>query len=157
MRSRAFPFIAAVLALALNSVPAFAQPKDSLLGTWVLDLAKSEFDPDPQIQGRTIIFEAKDGGISFLQKTVTGAGNTATSDYVAKYDGKDAPITSPQLDTVSLKRIDENTVERTGKIAGKAVETSTLVVSNGGKTLTITTKGSIKGTDYRSLQVFDKQ
>jgi hypothetical protein len=123
----------------------------------VLDAAKSEFDPDPALQERTVIFEAKDGGISFLQKTITERGNTATSDYVAKYDGKDVPITSPQLDTVALKRIDANTVERTGKVRGKVVETATMVVSNGGKTLTITTKGSVNGADYSSTQVFDKQ
>jgi hypothetical protein len=88
---------------------------------------------------------------------VQANGNTVQIDYVAKYDSKDVPIEGSQLDTVALKRVNANTVERSGKIKGQVAETVTMVVSNGGKTLTITTKGSIDGTDYSSTQVYEKQ
>ena len=143
--------------LLLMVALASGQGKDSLLGMWQLDRAKSEFNPDNTLQSRTVEFAAKDGGISFVQRTVTDRGNTVQSDYTAQYDGKDAPISGSQLDTVALKRIDANTVERAGKIKGQAVETATLKISNGGKTLTIVTKGSIDGDAYSSTQVFDKQ
>lgn len=148
---------AAGVALLLNGGWVFGADKDSLIGTWVLDRGKSVFDPDTQMEGRTIVFESKGGGVSFVQRTVTAAGNTIQSDYVAAYDGKDVPISGSQMDTVALKRIDENTVERTGKIGGKVSETATMIVSNAGKTLTIATKGSFSGVDYSSTQVFDKQ
>jgi hypothetical protein len=61
------------------------------------------------------------------------------------------------MDSVAFKRVDANTVERTGKIGGKVVETSTMKVSGGGKTLTIVTKGSIEDVDYSSTQVYEKQ
>ena len=61
------------------------------------------------------------------------------------------------LDTVSLKRIDANTVKRTGKTHGKVVETMTMKVSADGKTLTVTTMGNFQGDDYSSVQVFDRQ
>ena len=150
-----FAFLAGT-ALLLHS-PAFGQAKDSLLGTWELDRGKSEFDPENTLQTRTVVFEAKDGGISFLQKTVTDRGNTVQSDYTAKYDGKDVPISGSQLASVSLKRIDANMVERSGTIGGKVVETATMKVSNNGKTLTITTKGSVEEVDYSSTQVYEKQ
>jgi len=149
--------LAAAVALLLNGGWAFGADKDSLIGTWVLDRGKSVFDPDTELQGRTIVFEAKGEGISFVQQTVTAAGNTIQSDYVAAYDGKDVPISGSQMDTVALKRIDANTVERTGKTGGKVSESARMVVSNAGKTLTITTKGSFSGVDYSSTQVFDKQ
>jgi hypothetical protein len=149
--------VAAGAAVVLNGGLVFGEGKDPLAGTWVLDRGKSVFDPDTQMEGRTIIFEAKGGGVSFVQKTVTAAGNTIQSDYVAGYDGKDVPISGSQLDTVALKRMDANTVLRTGKIGGKVSETATMIVSNAGKTLTITTKGSFSGVDYSSTQVFDKQ
>ena len=133
------------------------QAKDALIGTWQLERGKSDFNPDTTLQNRTIEFTAKDGGIAFLQKTVTDRGNTIESDYAAKYDSKDVPISGSQLDTISLKRIDANTVERTGKIKGMVVETATLKISNGGKTLTITTKGAIDGDDYSSTQVYARQ
>jgi hypothetical protein len=155
-----FVYLAAVAAgavLLLNNGRAFAQEKDPLIGTWVLDRGKSVFDPETELLSRTLIFEAKSGGVSFAQKTVTAQGNTVQTDYVARYDGQDVPISASQLDTVALKRVDANTVERTGKIAGKIAETATMVVSNAGKTLTITTMGSFSGVDYSSTQVFDKQ
>ena len=149
--------VAAGAALLLNGSWAFGADQDPLVGTWVLDCGKSVFDPETELQGRTVIFEAKGASISFVQITVTAAGNTIQSDYVAGYDGKDVPISGSQLDTVALKRIDENRVERTGKIGGKVSETATMTVSNAGKTLTIATKGSFSGVDYSSTQVFDKQ
>ena len=133
------------------------QAKDSLLGTWNLERGKSTFDPDNTLQSRSVTFEAKDGGISFVQKTVTAAGNTVQSDYTAKYDSKDNLISGSQIDTVSLKRVNANVVERSGKVKATVVETATITVSNMGKTLTIVTKGSIEGNDYSSTQVFAKQ
>lgn len=143
--------------LLLSAGWALAQGKDPLIGTWLLDRGKSVFDPETELQSRTVIFEAKGDRVSFVQKTVTAAGNTVQSDYVAGYDGKDAPISGSQLDVVALKRLDANTVERTGKIGGKVAETATMAVSNGGTTLTITTKGSFSGVNYSSTQVFEKQ
>jgi hypothetical protein len=159
MKQIALHCIAAVvgIALLLHGGLAFGQTKDSLLGTWVLDRGKSVFDPDTTLLSRSLSFEAKDGGISFLQKTVQGNGNTVQIDYVAKYDSKDVPVSGSQLDTVALKRVNANTVERSGKVKGQVAETATMVVSNGGKTLTITTKGSVDGVDYSSTQVYQKQ
>jgi len=149
--------VVAAATFLLNGGRAFGADNDPLVGTWVLDRGKSVFDPDTELQDRTVIFEAKGGGIGFVQKTVTAAGNTIQSDYVASYDSKDVPISGSQLDTVALKRIDANTVERTGKIGGKVAETAAMVISNAGKTLTIATKGSFSGVGYSSTQVFDKQ
>jgi hypothetical protein len=159
MKQIAFHGIAAVMGMALflHGGLVFGQAKDSLLGTWVLDRGKSVFDPDTTLQNRSVEFTAKDGGVSFLQKTVQANGNTVQIDFVAKYDSKDVPISGSQLDTVSLKRVNANTVERTGKVKDQVAETATMVVSNGGKTLTITTKGSVDGVDYSSTQVYTKQ
>jgi hypothetical protein len=137
------------------------QTKDPLIGTWLLDLTKSTFDPGPPPDGaRTMIFAPVDNG--FKHTTRTSTQNNGAFDivieYTAKYDGKDYPM-DPEatVDHVSLKRIDANTVERTGKIRGKVAETVTMKVSPDGKTLTVTTKGTFQGDDYSSEQVFDRQ
>ena len=159
MKQIALHRMAAVMGMALflHGGLAFGQAKDSLLGNWVLDRGKSVFDPDTTLQSRSLEFTAKDGGVSFLQKTVQANGNTVQIDFAAKYDSKDVPISGSQLDAVSLKRVNANTVERAGKVKGMTAETATMVVSNGGKTLTITTKGSVDGVDYSSTQVYEKQ
>jgi hypothetical protein len=143
-------------ALAFSGIGA-AQSKDPLVGHWTLNRGKSEFNPDTTLQSREITFEAKDGGISFVQKTVTDRGNTVESDYTAKYDSTDAPITGSQMDTVSLKKVNATTVQRSGKIKGKLVETLTMTISGDGKVLTLVTKGTIDGDDYSSTQVYEKQ
>jgi hypothetical protein len=156
MRRFAFAFL---LVAGLCSV--LAQTKDALIGTWLLDLTKSSFDPGPPPDGaRTMIFEAVDNGFKHTTRTKTqnnGAFDVVI-EYTAKYDGKDYRMDpEASVDMVSLKRIDANTVERTGKVRGKVAETVTFKVSPNGKTLTVTTKGTFQGDDYSSVQVFDKQ
>jgi hypothetical protein len=144
-------------ALVLIAGLVFGQGKDALLGNWVLDRGKSTFDPDTALLNRSMSFEAKDGGVTFNQKTVQGNGSTTEINFTAKYDSNDVPIEGSQLDTVALKRVDANTVERTGKVKGQVAENVTMKISGGGKTLTMTTKGSIDGVDYSSTQVYQRQ
>ena len=148
---------AILIALVLLAASAYGQAKDSLLGNWIPNRGKSSFEPDTMLLNRSLSFEAKDGGVSFNQKTVQGNGNTTEINFTAKYDSKDVPIEGSQLDTVALKRVDANTVERTGKVKGQVAESVTMKISGGGKILTITTKGSINGVDYSSTQVYEKQ
>lgn len=139
----------------------FGQSKDPLIGTWLLDLGKSSFLPDNPPQKRTVIFSAKDNTIHCVVRTTASGGldngMISESEFTAKYDGKDYDISESVLDTVALKKIDSNTIERTGKIRGMPVETATMKLSEDGKVLTITTKGSMPGMSYSSVQVFTKQ
>lgn len=150
---------AAILLLSVLSLS--AQTKDPLIGTWLLDLTKSTYDPGPPPDGaRTMVFAPVENGFKHTTRTKTqnnGAFDIVI-EYTAKYDGKDYPM-DPEatVDQVSLKRIDANTVERTGKVRGKVAETMTLKVSRDGKTLTVTTMGTYQGNDYNSVQVFDRQ
>jgi hypothetical protein len=145
----------------LTLLPLTAQTKDPLIGTWLLDLTKSSYDPGPPPDGaRTMVFEAVDNGFKHTTRTKTqnnGAFDIVI-EYTAKYDGKDYRM-DPEatVDMVSLKRIDKNTVERTGKVRGMVAETVTFKVSPDGKALTVTTKGTYQGNEYSSMQVFDRQ
>jgi len=135
---------------------AFAQSADPLLGTWRLNRGKSDFQPPSTLTSRTITIEPNSGGIRVLQQTVTQQGNTVEIEYIANYDGKDVPISNSPLDTVSLKRVNTNVVERIGKIKNDVIETATMTLSADKKVLTIVTKGSVNGTDYGSTQVFER-
>ena len=145
-------------ALLLSVLSLVGQTKDPLIGTWALDGTNSTFDPGPAPAGnRIMIFAPVANGFKHTTKTEGGFLNSVL-EYTAKYDGKDyAMDPESPMDTVSLKRIDANTVERSGKIRGKVVETATMKVSPDGKTLTITTKGSFQNNDYSSVQVLIRQ
>ncbi len=131
--------------------------KDPFVGTWVLDPVKSDFSPDPTPDRRTMEFDARDGGLYHATRTVAGFGNTDVVDYTAKFDGKDYLVSGSVLDSVSLKRIDANTIERAGKIRGQVTETCRMTVSPDGKMLTMKIQGSAYGRKYQSTQVYHRQ
>jgi hypothetical protein len=80
--------------------------------------------------------------------------------YSAKFDGKDYPATGIEggADTVSIRRIDANTIEATQKKDGKIVMLILSKVSKDGKTRTSTWSGrNAEGKDVHNVVVFDKQ
>ena len=134
-----------------------SQAKDPFVGTWVLNRVKSEFSGAVPEKRKTTFETTADGSIKHVTETVIANGSTDRVEYTAKLDGRDVPIINSFLSVVSLKRIDARTVERTGKLRGMVIETSTRTVSADGQTLTITTVGSNDGEEYFSTQVFERE
>jgi hypothetical protein len=147
-----------VASLVLVSQAGFAQG-DTLVGTWVLNVAKSKYTPGPPPKEQTTIFEAAGQGVKVTTKGTDSSGKPTMTAYTANYDGKDYPVTgNPDWDMVSLKRIDAHTVEFTRKRAGKVVQTATSVVSNDGKTRTITSTGvNAQGQKINNTGVYEKK
>jgi len=148
------------VAMLWLAVLSFGQSKkpDPFIGNWEVDVDHSTFTPGPSPMSRTMKFEMKDDG-ALRHQTLTPNlfGGANIIDYTAKFDGKDYDIIGTGLDTVSLKRVDANTIERTGKESGKVAESCTMKVSPDGKTMTITTKGAFRGTEYSSVQILKRQ
>jgi hypothetical protein len=138
---------------------ASAQPPQAAMGTWKLNVAKSKFSPGPAPKSLIVKFEPAGQGVTLTSESVAADGKKGTGGYTANYDGKDYPLKgSPLADTVSLKRIDANTTERTDKKNGKVVQTLTRVVAKNGKSFTVTVKGtSPKGEPINNVLVFEKQ
>ena len=136
-----------------------AQAADPLVGTWKLNVAKSTYSPGPAPKSLTAKIEAAGEGEKVTADGVRGDDTPIQVVYTAQYDGKDHPITgSPMADTVSLKRLDANTTERTDKKAGKVVQTLTRKLSSDGKTMTVTIKGTdAEGRPINNLAVLEKQ
>jgi hypothetical protein len=150
-------FLALLLSLAVLPAVVLAQAKDPFLGEWELDTDNSTFTPGQPPISRTMKFEMRDGGFFHQTLTPNLFGGSNIIQYTAKFDGKDYDIIGTGLDTISLKRADANSIERTGKESGKVAENCTMKVSPDGKTLTVTTKGTFRGTDYSSVQILKKQ
>ena len=150
--------IVVTILVAIGAQSGFAQG-DPLLGTWVLNVAKSKYTPGPPPKEQTTTFEAAGQGVKVTTKGTDSAGKPTGTTYTADYDGKDYPVTgNPAWDMVSLKRVDANTVEFTRKRAGKVVQTATSVVSKDGKTRTITATGvDAQGQKIKNVSVYDKK
>lgn len=138
---------------------ASAQPDQRAFGTWKLNVAKSKYSPGPAPKGLTVKWEPAGKGVKLTAEGITPDGKPMSGGYTANYDGKDYPyVGSPLIDTVSLRRVDANTVERTDKKAGKVVQVLTRVMAKDGKSFTVTTKGTnAKGEPVHNVSVFDKQ
>ena len=127
-----------------------AQAGDTSLGTWMLNAAKSTFSSGGQLTSGTIKFETAGAGIKFIVD-VDGTVNDHFA-FTANYDGKDTPINSLLGDMVALTRINANTTNAVFKKDGKVTTTETWVISEDGKTLTITATGTVN-----NVTVWNKQ
>ena len=151
--------VGTVLALGAGSVAVAAGAADPVVGTWVLNVAKSKFNPGPAPKSQTRTYAATADGI-VLTATGTNADGSAVSQKSSfKYDGKDYAISgSADYDSLSLKRVDDLTVESVQKKGGKAVGKTTRTVSEDGKVLTLASKGTgASGAAYDNVMVFDRK
>jgi hypothetical protein len=149
--------LAACCAFVLSSSVALAA--ENWLGTWKLDVAKSKYSPGPAPKSLTLKFEATADGIKLTSDGVNAEGNPTHGEYVSKFDGKDVPWKgNPDADTAAAKKIDDNSYENVWKKDGKTTITAKAVVSDSGKTLTITLVGTnAKGETVKNVGVYDRQ
>ena len=146
------------LLVLLGTVPGFGG--DNSLGTWKLNVEKSEYTPSPlPVKSLTSTREASDGGVKVTSTGERADGTPIKSNYTAKYDGKDYPVTGAPWDTIAIKQVDDNNFITTTKQAnGKYHATGRTVISKDGKTMTTTAKGTnAEGTAFSSKFVWEKQ
>jgi hypothetical protein len=87
----------------------------------------------------TIIFETTADGLSM--------SDPIGDSYTAKFDGKDYPYKGdPGITSVSLKKIDANTIEETDKRNGKVTAVVHMTVSGDGKTMKFLITDKLRNT-----------
>jgi hypothetical protein len=70
--------------------------------------------------------------------------------YMAKLDGADVPFKGDASNTmVSVRQIDQNTIEETDQRAGKVVSVTRFTVSADGKELTVVTEDKLQGSSMQ--------
>ncbi len=157
---RAGWLVAAVLVgvLALAQQAAWAEG-EAFLGTWKLNVGKSRYSPGPPPQSQTSVYEAAGQGVKVTTTGTSADGKATSFSFTANYDGKDYAVTgNPDWDQTALKLVNAHTVEFTRKRMGKVVQTGTNVVSEDGKTRTVTSKGTnAKGQAVETVGVYEKQ
>jgi hypothetical protein len=90
-----------------------------------------------------VTYKATDDGLSMSDQI----GDS----YTAKFDGKDYPYKGdPGITTVSLKKIDANTIEETDKRNGKVIAVIRLTVAPDGQTLSVSIDDKLGGRAFKS-------
>lgn len=106
--------------LAACLVPAVAMAQDAFNGTWKFELDNAQFAKKPDV---------------FLLKDGMYQCKTCVPPIDVKADGSDQAVTGhPYYNSVSIKVVDDRTIEETDKKDGKTVATSKTMVSPDGKT-----------------------
>jgi len=132
---------------------------DNQVGTWKLNVAKSKFSPGPAPKDGTLTIEAEPNGYKLTVHRTSAQGNPIHYEMSPKFDGKDYPMTgNPDAEMISMKKIDDYTVESTSKKGGKPAITTRSVVSKDGKTRTSAQTGrNAKGQNVKNTLVYEKQ
>jgi len=153
---------AAATSAARPSAPVRKGPADPFDGTWVLDVARSQYTPSSNSPYRREITIAIDGD-AITQSTSTWRrvqGNDSPLTrvtYSAKFDGKEHPVDASSS-RVALRRVNASTVERTAAGDRSSKETATWTLSADRQELTMVTSGvDATGAAYTSTQVYTRR
>ena len=155
-------FAFALVAVVAVSVMGWAE--DVQTGHWTLNVAKSQFKTSaaPKTQIVTITPEGKDG-VKVTADVVRANGAKAAFSYAGQYDGKENPRTETgdgavPGQMVTMKRVDNHTVERITYLKGKKLVIEKWEISRDGKTRTVTQSGvGPDGKPVDNVLVYEKQ
>jgi hypothetical protein len=135
--------------------------QDPLIGTWKLNLEKSNFDPNHRPIAGTMVFDlSAEGHYLMTAEGVTAKGENC-KERPARFvpDGKDHPVPDfPGLISVTT-RPDPHTISSEARREdGSVVGGGTYVVSPDGKTLTATNFGyDTQLRQFKQQTVWDRQ
>lgn len=117
---RNLPVVGLLLALGM---PTLALAQSDFDGTWKIDLNKSQLPSTSQV---------------FLLQNGTYQCKSCVPIINVKADGRDQKVTgNPYYDTISIRVVDERSIEETLKKNGKVVVTSKMTVSPDGNPATL--------------------
>jgi hypothetical protein len=145
-----------VAVLLAGSALCFAE--DPNMGTWTLNEAKSKLTPGGP-KNHTVAYTAAGDKVKVTVEGVDAAGKPTRNEWTGAFDGQDYPVAGdPSSEVRSYKRIDDRTLEFSGKKGGKVTMTGRVAVSADGKTRTVTSTGpDAKGNTVSVTAVYDKQ
>jgi len=156
-------FTRVLFVLAVAALPALpAMAADNSVGTWKANIAKCKYSPGPlPLKSYTLVRDAAPGGIKV---TVTGErtdGTPISGSYTAKYDGSPSAVagSGTPYDSMAIKQVDANTFTAEAKNSKTKYRSSLRsVVSQDGKTMTVTGKGmDADGKPMTLTLVLEKQ
>jgi len=129
MRIRSFVISATMISALVLALAVIAIAGDPFVGTWKMNPAKSKFT-NTTLKSYTI---TQDSQNNIVQDMVDADGKTTHRTWTAKYDGKDCPVTAPDMDALAMKKPNANTITYVAKKDGKEVWSGRVVMSKDGK------------------------
>ena len=154
--------IIGVLCLVFFHLDAAADP---FVGTWKLDSRKSSFKRgDPSFMVAVVQIESTANGLKSTATAANGEGLASDFTFSCSLDGTPCKVVSAlpmrgstAIDTISLRRINDHTIEATATKVSKLVYTDQRIVSDDNETMTVSRKGvTPEGRKYESTIVLHR-
>jgi hypothetical protein len=131
--------------------------QDALLGSWQLDVAKSRYVPGPPPRNETRTYVRDKDGMKGTIRRQRDDGREEVIEYRADFDHEYPVMGTEAYDTIRLKRIDARTAEAVLSHAGRVFGTARRVVSEDGRTLTITFRQEDRGVLQNNIAIYRKK
>ena len=149
LRMLFLPFVLLAVSLTLAAAN---MPAGGFAGTWSANFAKSKF---PGLPPKVDMCTIKSDGTVTLNET-TAEGKVITWTY-KPIEGQPVQVTGRENVTVTVKRVNDHTIEHTWDFNGRPGKSKS-VLSKDGKTTTFTMDGTDKdGKPFHEVVVYDKQ
>ena len=128
------------------------------MGVWKLSESKSSIGEGQQRNDRVVYSRVENK----VKVTIDGAsadGKPVHSEWTGKFDGKDYPVFGdPASDTRSYKSLNDKTLLFSAKKHGKVTTTGRIVLSDDGKTRTVTSVNELpEGKTITKTAIYEKQ
>jgi hypothetical protein len=155
------PMVRACLAcfcLTLLTLPSEAAG-DPLLGSWGLNVGRSHYGAGTSVRRQESFACREDrAGLRCTIESLRADGERLTAKFTATYGGPAAAVLGmPDVDQVSLQKIDDFVADATFSFKGRAVFGYRALKSSDGRSLTIVSVDPIARTVLRSVVVYDRQ
>jgi hypothetical protein len=131
---------------------------DIFVGTWKLNVEKSEFDPKHVPTAGTLVFERESEGCYLMRAQGVNSAGEKVAERPQRYilDGQEHPIPDIPGLTAFSSSPDPSTLVTEGRMNGKVVGHSTSTVSADGQTLSATASGMGVNGPFKTRAVFDR-
>ena len=149
--------IVLTVALCLGGISA-GLAQDAFMGVWKLKEAKSEFSPEAP-KNTTVVYEAEGDKVKVTVDSVSSDGKPTHNQWTGKFDGKEYPVTGdPLSDGRSYTKVNDHILGFNVMQGRKIITSGRIVVSDDGKSRTVTTSGAdAKGQRVSKNEVYEKQ
>ena len=134
-----------------------AREQEVLVGVWQLDVLKSRYVPGPPPRRETRTYVRDKQGLKGTIRRVRDDGREEVIEYRADFDHEYPVVGTEAYDTLRLKRVDARTAEAVLSHAGRVFGTARRVVSEDGRTLTITFRQEDRDVLVSNVAVYRKK
>ena len=131
---------------------------DLFIGTWILDPEQNAYELGDPPQSGEYVIAAQGEGYHITMAWTTTDGKALSTAYDGVPDGVLHPADAPGVDTMSMTRVDDLTLDSSAFVGEQRIAYARRVLSADYQMMTVTQSGvTPDGTSFSNLSVYHRQ